>query len=156
VGSFAVQLAKNIGATVIGIAGEASHQWLQGHGVIPVSYKGDIAENLKAALKGSKVDAFIDTSGKGYVEMAINMGIPVARIDTIIDFAAVEKYKVKSDGSSATSNVQVLQELADMVSRGEVEVPIANTYPLTQVREAYQELEQHHAQGKIILTVSEN
>lgn len=156
VGSFAVQIAKKTGATVIGIASEHNHQWLKDHGIIPVGYDGNIEENLKAALKGSKADAFIDTSGKGYVELAIKMGISATRVNTIIDFAAVEKYKVKSDGSAAASNAQVLQELAEMVSSGEVEVPIAKTYPLNQVREAYQDLEQHHAQGKIILITSVN
>ena len=35
VGSLAVQLARRAGATVIGLASEAHHQWLAGHGVIP-------------------------------------------------------------------------------------------------------------------------
>jgi NADPH:quinone reductase-like Zn-dependent oxidoreductase len=30
-------------------------------------------------------------------------------------------------------------------------VPIARTYPLEQVRDAYRELEGHHTQGKIVL-----
>lgn len=36
VGSLAVQLAHRTGATVIGIAGPANHDWLRDHGVIPV------------------------------------------------------------------------------------------------------------------------
>ncbi len=38
VGSIAVQLARQAGATVIGLASEAHHPWLAGHGVIPVAY----------------------------------------------------------------------------------------------------------------------
>ena len=38
VGSLVVQLAKRAGATVIGLAGQANHEWLAGHGVIPVVY----------------------------------------------------------------------------------------------------------------------
>ncbi|MFE4462652.1 NADP-dependent oxidoreductase, partial [Nocardia tengchongensis] len=38
VGSFAVQLARRAGATVIGLAGEGNHEWLRSHGVIPVAY----------------------------------------------------------------------------------------------------------------------
>lgn len=34
VGSMAVQLAKNAGAEVIGLAGEHNHEWLSGHGVV--------------------------------------------------------------------------------------------------------------------------
>jgi NADPH:quinone reductase-like Zn-dependent oxidoreductase len=32
-----------------------------------------------------------------------------------------------------------------------VDVPVANVYPLAQVREAYTELERRHTHGKIIL-----
>ena len=156
VGSIVVQLAKKQGATVIGLASESHHQWLKDHGVIPVAYGENNEEKIKAALNGRKADAFIDTSGKGYVELAIKLGIPANRIDTIIDFEAAAKYKVKSEGSSAAGNVQVLNKLAGMVNNGELEIPVAKTYPLKQVKEAYQELEQHHTQGKIVLTLQEN
>src|SRR5689334_10499506 len=39
---------------------------------------------------------------------------------------------------------------------GHLEVPIANVYPLEQVREAYTELERRHTRGKIVLRPSEN
>jgi NADPH:quinone reductase-like Zn-dependent oxidoreductase len=156
VGSAAVQIAKHRGATVIGLASEPHHQWLKDHGVIPVAYGENDEEKIKAALNGGKADAFIDTSGKGYVELAIKLGIPADRIDTIIDFEAAKKYKVKTDGNSVAANAQVLNKLVCMVNEGELEIPIAKTYPLKQVREAYKELEQHHTHGKIVLTLQEN
>jgi NADPH:quinone reductase-like Zn-dependent oxidoreductase len=151
VGSIAVQLAKKQGAIVIGLASESNHQWLKRHGIIPVSYDGNMEENINAVLEGQMADAFIDTAGKGYVEMAIKMNISAGRINTTIDFAAAKKYKVKTDGMSAAGNAEVLSELAEMVNNGELEIPIAKSYPLNQVREAYFELEQHHTHGKIIL-----
>ena len=39
VGSIAVQLARRAGATVIGLASPANHEWLAGHGVIPVAVR---------------------------------------------------------------------------------------------------------------------
>jgi NADPH:quinone reductase-like Zn-dependent oxidoreductase len=54
VGSLAVQIAKKQGAKVIGIASEYNHEWLKTHGVEPVSYDGNIEENLKNALNGKK------------------------------------------------------------------------------------------------------
>ncbi|HEY4194262.1 MAG TPA: NADP-dependent oxidoreductase, partial [Mucilaginibacter sp.] len=154
VGSLIVQIAKNRGATVIGLASEPHHQWLKDHGVIPVSYGENNEERIKAALNGGKPDAFIDTSGKGYVALAIKLGIEPNRINTIIDFEAAEKYKVKTDGSAVAGNAKVLAEVARMVNSGELEIPTAKTYPLNQVSEAYQELEERHTQGKIILTIS--
>ncbi|MBB6107799.1 NADPH:quinone reductase [Mucilaginibacter lappiensis] len=156
VGSVAVQIAKKSGAIVIGIASESNHQWLKDHGIIPVAYKGNIGEHIKAALNGKNADAFIDLAGKGYVELAIKLGIPANRINTIIDFEAAEKYKVKTDGSDAAGNAKVLNELAGMVNDGDLEIPIAKTYPLNQVIEAYRELEQHHTHGKIVLIASAN
>jgi len=151
VGSLAVQIAKKQGAKVIGIASEYNHEWLKTHGVEPVSYDGNIEENLKNALNGKKTDAFIDLSGKGYIELAIKLGIPADKINTIIDFAAVEKYKIKAEGSAAASTAQVLSELAQMVNDGDLEIPIAKTYPLSQVKDAYIELEKRHTHGKIVL-----
>lgn len=151
VGSVVVQLAHNIGAKVIGLASEEHHDWLKQHGAIPVAYGDDMQQRIQQALGNSKADAFIDTFGKGYVGMAINMGIDKNRIDTIIDFQAAEKYGVKTAGNSDAARADVLSELADMIAKGDLELPIARTYPLTEVRQAYQELEQRHTQGKIVL-----
>jgi NADPH:quinone reductase len=38
-----------------------------------------------------------------------------------------------------------------MIAVGELEVPIAATYPLDQVQAAYTELEKRHTRGKIVL-----
>ena len=152
VGSIAVQIAKNSGATVIGLAGEANHQWLKDHGIIPVAYGEGIAERIDAAAQG-KVDAFIDTYGQGYVELALKMGIPVDKINTIIDFEAAAKYGVKAEGSQAAANIAVLGELSGLIAAGKLDIPIANTYPLDEVREAFTELEKRHTRGKIVLVM---
>lgn len=150
VGSIAVQLARNAGAKVIGLAGKGNDQWLTDHGVIPVAY-GDGVEGRIRAASGGKVDAFVDTFGGGYVELAIKLGVAINRIDTIIDWAAAEKYHVKTDGNAAAANAGVLGQLAGLVAAGKLEIPIAKVYPLSKVREAYQELEQRHTRGKIVL-----
>jgi NADPH:quinone reductase-like Zn-dependent oxidoreductase len=150
VGGIAVQLAKNAGATVIGLAGAANHDWLADHGVIPVRYGEGVADRLRAAA-GGQLDAFIDTFGADYVELAIELGVRPDRINTIINFAAAEKYGVKTKGNSDAANAEVLAELAGLISKGLLEIPIARVYPLDQVHEAYRELEQRHTRGKIVL-----
>lgn len=45
----------------------------------------------------------------------------------------------------------MLAELAGLIVGGQLEVPIANVYPMAQVREAYTELERRHTRGKIVL-----
>ncbi|MCU1644236.1 MAG: NADPH:quinone reductase [Nocardia sp.] len=151
VGSLAVQLARRAGATVIGLASEGNHEWLQSYGVIPVGYGDGVEDRIKAAAPHG-VDAFIDTHGNGYVELALALGVAVERIDTITDFAAAAKYGVKTDGGAeAGPGAEVLAELAALISDGHLEVQIANVYPLAQVREAYTELERRHTRGKIVL-----
>ena len=68
------------GATVIGLASEPNHEWLASHGVIPVSYGEGVEERIRAA-SGGRVDAFIDTVGGGYVDLAIALGVAPQRID---------------------------------------------------------------------------
>ena len=150
VGSLAVQLAKLAGATVIGLAGEANHEWLRGLGVIPVSYGEGVLSRIREAAP-SGVHAFVDTFGSGYVELALHLGIHPGRIDTIIDWAAAEKYNVKTDGNTAGASADVLRELALLLDKGLLSLPIARVYPLDEVREAYRELERRHTRGKIVL-----
>ena len=151
VGSLAVQLARRTGATVIGLASEGNHQWLKSHGVIPVAYGDGVADRIREVAPGG-VDAFIDTHGNGYVELALALGVGPGRIDTIADYAAAAKYGVQTaGGAEAGPGAQVLAELARLIADGQLEVPIANVYPLAQVREAYTELEHRHTHGKIVL-----
>lgn len=150
VGSVVVQLAINMGARVVGIASEANHGWLTKHGVIPVAYGMDLAARIKKAASGH-IDAFIDCYGQGYVDLALQLGVLPDRIDTIIDFEAAKKYHVKTDGNSAGAKPEVLAELANLVDKGRLEIPIARVYPLDEVQEAYQELEKRHTHGKIVL-----
>ena len=132
---------------MIGIAGPANRDWLTAHGIRPVPY----GDSLVAQLRESKIDAFVDTHGDGYVKLAIELGIVPARINTIIDFAAVQQYGVKAEGSAAALSAALLAELAQMVAAGQLEVPIAATFPLADVRAAYKLLEQGHTRGKIAL-----
>ncbi len=150
VGSLAVQLARNAGASVIGLASESNHSWLSEHGVIPISYGEGVAERIREAAPDG-VDAFVDTFGGGYVELAVSLAVAPERIDTIIDYQAAEKYDVKTEASAAASSAEILGELADLIVQGKLEVPIANTYPLEQVQDAYRELERRHTRGKIVL-----
>jgi NADPH:quinone reductase-like Zn-dependent oxidoreductase len=79
--------------------------------------------------------------------------VPPARVDTIANFGAVEKYGVKAEGSAAGSSVAILAELAGLIAAGELEVPITATFPLAEVQDAYRRLDQGHVLGKIVLIV---
>ena len=150
VGSVVVQLAVNAGAKVIGLASPSHHQWLSEHHVIPVAYGEGVEERIRAA-SDNRLDAFIDTFGADYVELALKLGVKPEHIDTIINFEAVAKYGVKAEGSAEAAKASVLAELAQLIDQGQLEIPIARTYPLANVQDAYRELEQRHTRGKIVL-----
>ncbi|GAB3893457.1 NADP-dependent oxidoreductase [Kibdelosporangium lantanae] len=148
VGSLVVQLARREQAEVIGIAGPGNHDWLVSHGVKPVTYGDGLADRLRDL---GQIDAVIDTHGDGYVKLAVELGVDRSRINTVADFAAIGEYGVKGEGSAAASSAAVLADLAALVAAGELEVPIAATYPLTEVRAAFEDLERGHTRGKIVL-----
>jgi NADPH:quinone reductase-like Zn-dependent oxidoreductase len=80
-----------------------------------------------------------------------DLGVPRDRVDTIADFDAVERFGVQSAGGADAATAAVVAELADLVARGELEVPIAGVFALDDVRDAYRELELRHTRGKLVL-----
>jgi NADPH:quinone reductase-like Zn-dependent oxidoreductase len=152
VGTIAVQLAKRAGATVLGIAGPSNDDWLTAHAVVPVNYGDGLANRLRDAAPDGRIDAFLDFFGGSYVELAVtDLGVDPERVDTIIDFPAIERFGVKGEGNADASEASVLGELAALIAAGELEVPVAEVYPLDRVQEAYRTLEQRHTRGKIVL-----
>ena len=151
VGVFAVQLAVRTGTCVIALASERHHAWLRERGAVPVAYGDGVRERIMVAAEETPVAAFIDLVGRGYVELALELGIAEDRIDTIVDFPAVQKYGVKTEGGAAAASAATLAELAESIASGDLVVPIQRTYPLDEVRAAFTELEAGHIAGKIVL-----
>jgi NADPH2:quinone reductase len=151
VGSVVVQLLNVRGADVIGIASEANHEWLRSLGVTPVGYGDGLADRVRAAAPNG-IDAFIDTFGPEYVDLALLLGVDADRINTIVAFEAARRLGVKAEGSQSPSSIAAaLTEIADLVASGRITVPIAATYALDDVQAAYTELEKGHTHGKIVL-----
>jgi NADPH:quinone reductase-like Zn-dependent oxidoreductase len=116
------------------------------------STAGAISGKISRSVSAGSSPRAIDTYGDGYVELALALGVAAERIDTIADFAAAAEHGVKTDGGTAAGpGARVLAELAALIADGHLEVPIANVYPLAQVREAYTELERRHTHGKVVL-----
>ena len=149
VGSIAVQLATLQGAAVIGLASEPNHEWLSNLGVTPVSYGDGVADRIRQVA--DHVDAFVDTHGGDYVDLALALGVEPSRIDTIANFTAPQEHGVKGDGNAAGASAATLAKLLGLIVDGNLEIPIAASYPLAEVGDAYRELERGHTRGKIVL-----
>jgi NADPH:quinone reductase-like Zn-dependent oxidoreductase len=152
VGSLAIQLARRERARVIGIASDGSAEFLRSVGVEPLAYGDGLPDRLRA-LAPQGVDAFIDLFGGGYVELAVTLGVARERINTIIDFAAAQKYGIKTDGSSAAASRETLAYVANLVAWGEIVMPLTAIYPFASIRDAYTELARRKARGKIVLAL---
>ena len=150
VGSIAVQLLRIREAQVIGIASASNHAWLNAHGVTPVEYGDGLEERIRAAAPDG-VQAFVDTFGPEYVDLALALGVPPERIDTIIAFDRAMEVGAQTEGSAAGSTPEVMSALAELAADGRLEVPIAATFPLDRVQDAFAELAQRHTRGKIVL-----
>jgi NADPH:quinone reductase-like Zn-dependent oxidoreductase len=150
VGSIVVQLLRIKGANVLGIASDANAAWLNDHGAVAVPYGDDLAARLRSAAPDG-IDAFIDLFGPEYLQLAVDLGIDPSRIETIISFEKAQEIGAKADGSATASTPEVLTELAGLAAAGAIEIPIADTYPLDRVADAYEELERRHTRGKIVL-----
>jgi NADPH:quinone reductase-like Zn-dependent oxidoreductase len=150
VGSLVVQLLALRDVRVLGIASSRNAEWLLAHGVVPVDYGDGLADRLRQAAPDG-IDAFIDLFGPDYVQLAVDLGLPPERINTIISFAKAAEVGAKTEGSAEASTPAVLQEIADLIVSGALDFDVAASYPLDRVVDAFEELEQRHTHGKIVL-----
>jgi NADPH:quinone reductase-like Zn-dependent oxidoreductase len=153
VGIVATQLAVLAGAAVVATASKENHAFLTSICAIPDEYGKGLADRIRKIVPDG-VDAFIDTFGSGNVEVAVSLGVDRDRINTIADPAGRKKYGVKGDGMATVPPRETLIEIARLVGAGELQLPIAATFPLDQVRAAYERLGKRHGLGKIVLEVT--
>jgi NADPH2:quinone reductase len=149
VGFTAAQLALRTGATVIGLTSDAHFDLLQQHGIQPVQYGEGEQQRILATT--NRADAFVDTVGGNYIDLAINLGVPLDRINTVVDYRGAKEKGAKSHGTTDAGGPPALAELAALAATGDLHIPIAATYPLTAVRDAYQALADRKTHGRIVL-----
>jgi NADPH:quinone reductase-like Zn-dependent oxidoreductase len=119
----------------------------------PVPTEGEVLVQVKAA--GINPGETLIRTGalrdRWPAAFPIELGVAPERIDTTIDYEAAVRHGATTDGSAEGASAHVLAELAQLIADGKLEIPIARTYPLEQVRDAYRELERRHTLGKIVL-----
>jgi NADPH2:quinone reductase len=152
VGSTVVQLLTVRGVKVLGIASASNHAWLTSVGVTPVAYGDNLKGDLEAAAPDG-IDAFIDLYGPEYIDLALALGIAPERIETIISFQRAGEVGAKAEGSAVGSKPEVLAHVAELVVAGKIDFPIAATFGIESVRDAYELLEQRHSHGRIVLVM---
>lgn len=154
VGVVAVQLARQAGARVIATASPSNHEALRALGAEPVAY-GDGLEDRIRALAPDGVDAFADCHGDGNVAVALALGVPADRINTIKDFDAAKEEGTKAQGLYQLDDITgELRPFVADVAAGRITIPIKARFPLEQVADAYRRLGEPGGIGKVVLEVS--
>lgn len=154
VGHLAVQIAAAAGAEVTAIAGTSKHEWLRELGAKETVDYND-AEAM-AALEGFDVAFNLATGSLKPTLKAVKRG---GDLITVTAGADQLEEPAKAAGInhhtfSMTPRNEWLQALVDLVKKGQLRVVVDSTFPLEQTADAFRELEQGHARGKIVLTVN--
>ncbi len=149
VGIKAAQIARNLGARVIGTASLKNHAFLGSLGIEPVEYGEGLADRV-LALAPDGVDVVADFIGGVLpVTQAVlrDGGRHASIVDDSVQQAGGHYIWVRPSGED-------LQKLADMAGEGKLTVPVAERFPLEKAAEAMRLNQTGHAPGKVILQVS--
>lgn len=150
VGSMEAHLALNKGATVIGTCGERNFDYLRQIGVKPVVYGDGLTDRIRAIARGP-VNAYIDNFGKDNPAVAEQLEVAPARFRSSEHRRAIELQAMKPTEEESLNHTRVLTRLAGLAADRTVNVLISGFYPLERVRDAFEDLEQRHSRGKIVL-----
>jgi NADPH:quinone reductase-like Zn-dependent oxidoreductase len=148
VGSVTVQLAVSRGLRVIGTAGEANQDFVRSLGALPTRHGPGLADRVRA-LAPDGVDGGVDTAGRGSVRELVELTGDPAKVVTIADFGARELGVQVTTGGGG--QVARMEQVADLLAAGRLELPIAGTFPLERIGEAYAESRAGHVRGKLVL-----
>jgi enoyl reductase len=149
VGTFAVQIARARGASVIGTASEANHSYLRGLGVIPVVYGPGLEERVRAAAPQG-VTAVLDCIGGDALSVSTRLVAERHRIGTVTDRINGSKLGVQVIGTDRSA--ARLADLLSIYQDGGLKIFIWKSFPLVRAADAHHEVETGHVRGKVALT----
>ncbi|MFJ3530047.1 MULTISPECIES: NADP-dependent oxidoreductase [unclassified Streptomyces] len=152
VGSAAVQLAVVRGARVIGTASPANHAYLRSLGAEPVAYGEGLVERVRA-LAPDGVDLALDVAGSGVLPELIELAGGAGNVVTLADFVGAREHGVRFSSGDAGRALHALGGIGELIESGRFALPVAETFPLTEVAEAHRAGERGHARGKLVLLV---
>ncbi|MGW0394651.1 NADP-dependent oxidoreductase [Streptomyces sp. NPDC003042] len=148
VGSFGVQIARSLGARVIGTASPRNHDRLRALGCEPVAY-GDGLKDRVLALAPEGATVVADFVG-GVLDVTRDVLHDDGRHASVADPTVVgsggEWMWVRPSGD----DLAALGRLADA---GELTVTVAETFPLGELAAAFALSQTGHTAGKIVIEV---
>lgn len=153
VGMFAVQFAKWKGAHVIGTASAANTDFVRSLGADQViDYKATPFEQVV-----ENVDVVLDNIGGDTQERSYAVlkpgGILVAT-PAPPDAQKAQQRGVRAEMVNGKISTPLLEEIANLIDSGQVKTVVAQTFPLSEARQAQELSQGGHVRGKIVLQIS--
>jgi len=152
VGSYAVQIAKALGARAIGTASSYNLDFLRDLGADEViDYNATPFEDVV-----SDVDVVLDTRGGETQERSWQVIKPGGILVTLLNFtpasleAAVAR-GVRAEMISRRPDKENLHAITELIDDGRIRPIVSDVLPLHRIREAHERLQDDHVRGKIVL-----
>jgi len=152
VGVFAVQLAKWKGAHVITTSSGANLDFLRGLGADEtIDYTTTRFEDHVRA-----VDVVLDAVGGDTVSRSwavLRPGGAMISVATYIPQDEPAKHRARGLFFIVEPNREQLEELAQLIDRGQLKTSVGRVFPLAQARQAFELALEGHNRGKLVLQV---
>ncbi|WP_028045955.1 NADP-dependent oxidoreductase [Cellulomonas sp. URHE0023] len=150
VGAFAVQIARSLGARVIGTASERNHEHLRGLGAEPVAYGEGLVERVRA-LAPQGVDVLLDFGGDDLVATARGVLAADGVVASIVDAAARDE--LGGHYVWVRPSTEDLDALTALLDAGTVTVDVAEVFELADAADAHRASQTGHVRGKVVVRV---
>lgn len=147
VGLVVCQLAAEAGARVLGTAAPRNHELVRSLGAEPIEYGEGLSERVSSH---GAVTAVIDCHGREAVDAGVELGVPRDRMVAIAGYDAVEELGILDVERGARTS-ENLARLVDAIAEGRLVFPVAATFSLDEVVDAFTAVEGRHAPGKIVV-----
>lgn len=151
VGGFAVQIARALGARVIGTASARNHEYLRGLGATPVAYGDGLVDRVRA-LAPDGVDVILDFGSDDLVATSRALLADGGTVASIVDTAARDElggHHVWVRPSTAD-----LTALAELIDAGTVKVDVAEVFALADAAAPHEASATGHVRGKIVVRIA--
>lgn len=164
-GSFAIQIARMVGARVIATCGPANVDYVRRLGADHViDYRKEDVAAAVAKICPDGVDLVLDTVGQGVLPQSVNIakrGGRVVTIGTLVagepqpdaTVAAARNLTVATAMSTREREGQQLQLLIDALAAGKIKAPELEILPISRAGEGMERLKAGHVRGKIVLSL---
>ena len=152
VGSFAIQLAKEKGAKVIGVASEKNHAFMKELGAdYTIDYKDtDIGDATKEIFPEG-VDLVFDCTSGESLQQSLKALKSSGKLVSILSQGKDLNPDIHFQFVFVEPNARQLEELRELAEAGKLKVHISKTYSLNDAAEALKQIQSLHTTGKIVV-----